>query len=177
MKLSFEHPHQCSQKSKITHNHQNFFDIHFLGSMKRTPSIKPLVELFLDCKIKAVIPHLLKPNVAIKYKLGDIPTFLIFKTDSGTRIGAHRKQLKLGLISREHALKHIHIFIATFQAPKNKRRWIRWGMGLEGRFSKRWQIETGFRDMNRILPTHHARKDSTKILMFAMQMWTTICIF
>lgn len=146
-------------------------DIRYLGSMKRTPSIKPLVELYLDGRIKAVIPHLLKPSAATTYKLGDIPTFLIFKTDPGTRIGDLRKELKLGLITREKALKHIHIFITTFRAPKNKRRWIRWGMGLVRRFSKRWQIETGFRDMNRILPTSHARKYCTKTLMFAMQMW------
>jgi hypothetical protein len=146
-------------------------DIRYLGSMKRTPSIKPLVEQFLDGKIKAVISHLLKASAATQYKLGDIPTFLIFKTDPGTRIGELRKQLKLGIMTREQAIKHIHIFITTFKAPKSKRRWIRWGMGLVRRFSKRWQIETGFRDMNRIFPTSHARKHSTKTLMFAMQMW------
>jgi hypothetical protein len=146
-------------------------DTRYLGSIKRTPSIKPLVEDYLDGKIKAVIFYLLKPSAATKYKLGDIPTFLIFKTDPGTRIGDLRNQLKFGLITRKDALKHIHIFITTFKAPRNKRRWIKWGMGLVRRFSKRWQIETGFRDMNRILPTSHARKYSTKTFMFAMQMW------
>jgi hypothetical protein len=146
-------------------------DIPYLGSMKRTPAIKPLVDQFLDGKIKAVIPHLLKPSAATKYKLGDISTFLIFKTDPGTRVKDLRMQLKMGSITREQAVKHIHIFITTFHAPRNKRKWIRWGMGLVRRFSKRWQIETGFRDMNRILPTSHARKHSTKTLMFAMQMW------
>jgi len=146
-------------------------DIRYLGSMKRTPSIKPLVEQFLDGKIKAIIPHLLKASVATKYKLGDISTFLIFKTDPGTRIGDLRKHLKLGIITREQAIRHIHIFITTFKPPKSRRRWTRWGMGLVRRFSKRWQIETGFRDMNRIFPMSHARNPATKTLMFAMQMW------
>jgi len=146
-------------------------DIRYLGSMKRTPSIKLLVDQYLEGKIKAVIPYILKPSVATKYKLGNIPTFLIFKTDPGTRIGDFRKQLTLGVITREQALKYIHVFITTIKAPKNKRRWIRWGMGVVRRFSKRWQIETGFRDMNRILPISHARKHSTKTLMFATQMW------
>ena len=145
--------------------------IPYLGTMKRTPSIKPLVEDYFDGKIPSVIPFVLKQNAGTVYKWGDIPTMLIFKTDPHTRLRDLQKQVQMGEITREKALEHIHIFITTLKPPRNKHQWGKWGSGLAQRFRKRWRIECGFRDMNQIPPASHARNHGTKTLMFAFQMW------
>ena len=65
----------------------------------------------------------------------------------------------------------MHIFITTISPPKKKSALVRWGLGLAQDIRHRWQIETGFRDLNRINPTSHARDHETKTLMFAFQMF------
>jgi hypothetical protein len=142
----------------------------YLGSVKHTPTVKKAIKAYLEGKSKAVILFALNPSTKSRYKRGPVKCFLILKPDRGTRLRDLQKQITAGTLSEKDAMEHVHTFVTTVHPPREHRRLVHWGLGLLKKFSKRWRIETGFRDMNRILPASHARTHATKTFMFLFQM-------
>jgi hypothetical protein len=143
----------------------------YTGSIKKTAPIKSIVQDYLDGKCKPVVPYTLNPTQYTFYKFGPIPVYLVMKSDPGIRMRDLRKQLKNGQITRTKALEHIHVFVTTEKPPHQKSLLVRWGLARIQHFKKRWRIETGFRDLNRFMPTSHARSNMTKLLWMSMRMF------
>jgi hypothetical protein len=147
----------------------------YLGSIKHTPGVKKAIKAYLAGTRKAVAPFALNQSQFTTYKLGPLACYLILKPDRGTRFRDLQAQLAAGTITEAEAMKHIHSFVTTFHPPRQRRRLVHWGFGLLNKFSKRWRIETGFRDLKRILPASHARSHATKTFMFLFQMFAYNC--
>lgn len=143
----------------------------YTGSFKRTAPIKAIVEDYLDGNCKPVVAYSLNPNQATFHNFGPIPVYLVMKCDPGMRMRDLRKQLKTGKMTRSKALEHIHVFVTTEKAPRQKYLLVRWGLALIQQFKKRWRIETGFRDLNRFMPTSHARSNMSKLLWMSLRMF------
>jgi hypothetical protein len=147
----------------------------YLGSIKHTPGVKKAIKAYLAGKRKAVTPFALNPSQFTTYQVGPVPCYLILKPDRGTRLRDLQKQLASGTLTEADAMEHVHAFVTTLHPPRQRRRLVHWGLGLLNKFSKRWRIETGFRDLNRMLPASHARNHATKTIMFAFQMFAYNC--
>ncbi len=151
-------------------------DIPYTGTMKKTPGVRPVVDAYLDGKFLPVVAHVLNQNQFTHYKLGPVAVHIIMKTDPGTRARDLRKALRAGKITREEARKKIHVFVTTESPPREKGKLVRWGLAIAQGFRRRWRIESGFRDLNRLFPTSHARSNDSKQLwlvlrMFAFNAW------
>jgi hypothetical protein len=143
----------------------------YTGTMKKTAPIKRIVEDHFDGKCKPVVFYTLNPTQYTHHNFGPISVFLIMKTDPGMRMRDLRKQLQTGQITRAKALEHIHVFVTSETPPKQKSLLVRWGLARIQFFKKRWRIETGFRDLNRFMPTSHARANVSKLLWMSMRMF------
>jgi len=142
----------------------------YLGSIKHTPTVKKAIKAYLAGETKAVIKFTLNQNAKSQYKLGPVECHLIMKPDRGTRLRDLQKQIAAGKMTENDAMEHVHTFVTTMHPPREHRRLVHWGLGLLKKFSKRWRIETAFRDLKRILPASHARTHATKTFMFIFQM-------
>jgi hypothetical protein len=144
--------------------------VRYLGSIKHTPAVKKAINAYLAGKTKSVIQFTLNPSAKTQYKLGPVDCHLIMKPDRGTRLRDLQKQIAAGKLTVDQAMEHVHTFVTTMPPPRERRRLVHWGLGLLKKFSKRWRIETAFRDLKRILPANHARNHATKTFMFVFQM-------
>ncbi|OLS16029.1 MAG: hypothetical protein RBG13Loki_0357 [Promethearchaeota archaeon CR_4] len=148
----------------------------YLGSIKRLPKeVKKAIKAYLAGTGKSVVAITLHPTPTCQYDNGLLQCYLILKPDRGKRVGDLQAEIAAGTLTEKKAMEHVHAFVTTMRAPRNKRRWASWGLGLVRRFSKRWRIETGFRDIRRHVPASRARNAATKTLLVAFQMFAYDC--
>ena len=65
--------------------------------------------------------------------------------------------------------------LTTNKLPIGKKKNQGWAVQICNRYLKRWQIETGFRDLNRISPPSNARTNTRKFLMTSVRYWVYNC--
>jgi len=148
----------------------------YLGSIKRLPkAVKDAIKAYLAGTGKSVVAITLHPTPTCQYDNGPLQCYLILKPDRGKRVGYLQAEIAAGTLTEKKAMEHVHAFVTTMRAPRNKHRWGNWGLGLVRRFSKRWRIETGFRDMRRHVPVSRARNAATKTLLVVFQMFAYNC--
>jgi len=150
----------------------NQLDIQFTGSIKKSPRVKEVVDAYLAGECRPVVPFALKQGTKTFYKLGDVPAHLILKVHRGERARDVRKALAAGTLTLEETRKKVHVFVTTERPPRERGKLVPWGLSLVAAFRRRWRIETGFRDLNRLFPTSHARSNSAKMFVLALQMFT-----
>lgn len=148
----------------------------YLGSIKRVPKVvKDAIKAYLVGTGKAVTAITLYPTRSCQYDNGPLHCYLILKPDRGKRVRDLQKEIAAGTLTEKDAMEHVHAFVTTMHAPRNRRRLVHWGLGLVRRFAKRWRIETGFRDMRRHMPASRARNAATKTLLVVFQMFAYNC--
>jgi len=155
-------------------------NLSYTGTMKRTPSIRKLVDQFLRGTCSSVIQHVLQPHAGCRVPHGAIQVHLIFKVDPRKRARDLQRKVASGKLSLIKAREHVHVFITTRAPPARKDKLVRWGMRLVQEFRKRWRIETGFRDHDIFTPASHARNNATKNFLHALDaaaynMWKIQC--
>jgi hypothetical protein len=152
-----------------------FLGVSYTGPMKRTPTIRALVDQYLDAKSNAVISYKLQPSPTTRFKVGAIPVHVIFKAEPGKRVRDIRIALNAGKITRAEARKHVHVFITTEPDPTKASGLISWGMRIAQIFRHRWRIETGFRVSDGFTPSSHARSNKAKTFWLVMDRFNYNC--
>ena len=74
-------------------------------------------------------------------------------------------------LAMKDATTHIRDQMTTYPPPKGKKKQQGWANRICHEYDHRWNIETGFRDLNRISPPSNARTNLRKFLMFTVRFW------
>lgn len=143
-------------------------DIHYFGPFIKTVNVKKKMKHFLEHGGTGVYRYGLKGG-GYWNKKNPADTRLIFNTKEEIGLKGIRKKFMDGKITLKEAMEKIHVFISTKPLPRarrqregQKRAWVKW-------YSRRWWIETAFRDLNAFFPTVHARTDAAKTLAMSMR--------
>jgi hypothetical protein len=104
------------------------------------------------------------------YKYNSLPGWIIFGTINNISIEDLRKQVKAKSMSIDDALKRIYALFTTDSPPPKGSRRTAWANNLRKLYKKRWYIESGFRDTNRLMDVEHPRNHGSKFLMLGLRM-------
>jgi hypothetical protein len=72
-------------------------------------------------------------------------------------------------------MKEIMVMITTFPPLKGIKQLQGWSVGICRKYDRRWQIETGFKDLNRMCPPSNAWTNDRKYLMRSVHYWIYNC--
>jgi hypothetical protein len=120
-----------------------FLGVPYTGPMKRTPTIRKLIDQYINVQSKAVVSVQIQPNITTRFKVGAIPVHVIFKAEAGKSARDIRAALAAGKITRAEARKHIHVFITTEKDPRRAASLISWGMRIANIFRYRMAYRNG----------------------------------
>lgn len=146
-------------------------NINYIGPYKKWKPIKRLIEDYIKNGGNYIHQHLIKGDPTKYYHLSPIPIYIIFTNRQGRRLREIRQDWKQKKISLKEATKQIMVMATTFTSPSGKKQRHGWAIGICKKYDKRWQIETGFRDLNRISPPSNAHTNARKYMMRSAQYW------
>lgn len=145
--------------------------IFYIGPYKKWAPIKRLIEDYLKNGKHYIQEYLLKGAPAQWYHSPAIKLNLIFINRRGKRLRDIRQTyLKSGKKPKEF-YNDIMVMMTTYPPPKGKKKQQGWANRICHEYDHRWNIETGFRDLNRISPPSNARTNLRKFLMFTVRFW------
>lgn len=145
--------------------------IPYLGPYKRYPNIRKLVIKFLKGGGNYIFPSKICGAPKARKGRPSIDVTFILTNPRGRRLSEIRADYLSGAKSEADSLKEIMVMVTTDKPPKSKKVRQRWAVRLCQRYHVRWQIETGFRDVKRMVPESNARTNARKLLMFSARFW------
>ncbi|WP_371804785.1 transposase [Candidatus Lokiarchaeum ossiferum] len=145
--------------------------IHYIGPYRKWKPIKRLLEDYLKKGTHYIQPYTLKGAPKKCYHLPGIQVWLIFTNRQGRRLRDIRRDYQLRLIDLSEAMKEIMVMMTTKPPPKRKKAQQGWASSICQKYDRRWQIETGFRDINRLGPPSNAHTNARKFTMRSVQYW------
>ena len=146
-------------------------DIPYLGPYKRYPNIKKLILKFLHGGTKYIFSHEVWGAPATRKGRPPVEVTLILTNPRGRRLSEIQEDCMSGAKSEADCLKEIMVMVTTAKPPRSKKARQRWAVRLCQRYHVRWQIETIFRDVKRMVPASNARTNGRKLLMFSARFW------
>jgi hypothetical protein len=150
-------------------------NIQYIGPYKKYAPIKDILVDYLKTGKDYIVPYTIKGAPANYYKKTGIKVWLIITNGRGRRLREIRTEYLTKTKSEEDCLEELMVMLTTYQPPKGKKRKQGWAVQIFNRYLKRWQIETGFRDLNRIAPPSNARTNARKFLMTSVRYWVYNC--
>lgn len=126
---------------------------------------------FLQNVGKYVHNYTIKGAPANFYHNSGIDVFLIFTNRQGNRLREIRAEYLASEKVAQEFLDEIMVMMTTIPPPKRKKALQRWVIRICHLYDPRWNIETGFRDLNRISPPSHAWTNERKFFMFTVRLW------
>lgn len=139
--------------------------IPYIGPYKKYAPIKRILVKYLKAGKNYIVPYTFK----------GINVWLIITNGQGRRLREIRTEYLTKTKSEKDCLKELMVILTTYQPPKGKKSKQGWAVQICNRYHKRWQIETGFRDLNRIAPPSNARTNARKFLMTTVRYWVYNC--
>ena len=149
----------------------NIRGIYYVGPYKKWAPIKRIIEDFLNKGGDYIRKYTIKGAPVKYYRLPGIPVWLILTNRQGRRLRDIRRDIKRKRLILEDAMKEIMVMVTTFPPPAGNKQRQGWAVGICRKYDRRWQIETGFRDLNRISPPSNAHTNARKFLMRSVQYW------
>jgi len=147
----------------------------YIGPYKKWPRIKKEVKDYLENGGEYIRKYYIKGAPAKFYHSPAIQTTIIFTNRHGKRLREIRADYFKDKTKLNERMAEIMVMITTFQPPPGKREQQGWAVGICNKYDRRWQIETGFKDLNRTSPPSNARTNDRKYLMRSVQYWTYNC--
>lgn len=149
--------------------------VSYIGPYKKLAAIKRIILHFLETGKDYIIPYTIKGAPAKYYKETSIPIWLILTNPRGRRLNEIRQDYLMKTKSLKECMKEIMVMMTTEHPPKGRKARQGWAMQIFHRYTSRWHIETGFRDLNRITPTSNARTNGRKFFMNTVRYWIFNC--
>lgn len=145
--------------------------INYIGPYKKYPKIKKLIINYLQNGGNYIHSYDIQGAPANFYHSPNIPVTLIFTNRRGKRLREIREEhLASGKPAKEF-LNEIMVMMTTIKPPKGKKARQGWAVQICHMYDSRWNIETGFRDLNRESPPSNARTNTRKFFMFTVRLW------
>ncbi|MBD3353902.1 MAG: hypothetical protein GF364_20635 [Candidatus Lokiarchaeota archaeon] len=72
-------------------------------------------------------------------------------------------------------MKEIMVMCTTNDPPRGDKARRGWSLNILLMYDHRWQIDTGFKDLNRITPSSNAHTEERKFLMTSVMYWAYNC--
>jgi hypothetical protein len=145
--------------------------IHYIGPYKKMAPIKKIILDYLIHGKQYIIPYVIKGAPAAHYHSPSIQVWLILTNRRGRRLREIRKDYLDGKITDKEAMQEIFVIVTNIPPPRGKKAQQGWAVKICHAYDSRWNIETGFRDLNRIGNLSNARKNERKFFMFSLRFW------
>jgi Transposase DDE domain len=145
--------------------------IYYLGPYRKWAPIRRAIILFLRTGKDYIFPYTIKGAPAKYYHKPGIRVWVILSNRRNRRLREIRKDFMDGTRSLGESVKDLLPMITSHPPPKGKKRCQGWARQICHRYDHRWQIESGFRDLNRTTPPSNARTNGRKHLMFSVRFW------
>ncbi|QEE16161.1 transposase [Promethearchaeum syntrophicum] len=145
--------------------------IHYIGPYRKWKPIKRLLERYLKKDIHYIQSYIVRGAPKKFYHLPGIHVWLIFTNRQGRRLRDIRQDFKQRRIDLTEAMKEIMVMMTTKPPPRCKKAQQGWASSICQKYDRRWQIETGFRDINRLGPPSNAHTNARKLTMRSVQYW------
>jgi hypothetical protein len=145
--------------------------IHYIGPYKKMAPIKKIILKYLVDGKQYIVPYVIKGAPAKCYHLPQQQVWLILTNRQGRRLREIRSDYLKGILTQQDAMKEIFVIVTNIPPPKGKKAQQGWAVKVCHAYDSRWNIETGFRDSNRIGSLSNARKNVRKFFMFSLRFW------
>jgi len=145
--------------------------IKYIGPYKKWSGIKKQIIDYLENGGDYVRNYTIKGAPAKFYHSPKIQVTLIFTNRQGRRLRDIRADYLHDRSTLTERIKEIMVMMTTFIPPKGSKRRQGWAVGICRKYDRRWQIETGFKDLNRMGPPSNSRTNSRKYFMRSSQYW------
>jgi len=136
-------------------------NIHYIGPYKKYAPVKRKIENYIKKGGKYIIPH----------TINGIKVWLILTNRQGRRLRDIRMDYLKKIKTLDECVTEIMPMLTTVQPPAGKKKCQGWAIQICRVYDHRWQIETGFRDLNRISPPSNARTNARKLFMCSVRYW------
>jgi len=145
--------------------------ISYIGPYKKHAPIKRIIEQYIRKGGKYVIPYSIKGAPAKYYHAPKQKIWLILTNRRGRRLREIRKDFLNEKSDLQESMKEIFVIATNIPPPRGKRACQGWAVRICHAYDSRWNIETGFRDLNRIGELSNARTNERKFFMFSLRFW------
>jgi len=149
----------------------NVRNIPYIGPYKKYAPIKRIIEQYLKDGKEYIIPYQIKGAPAKYYHLPTQQVWLILTNRRGRRLRDIRKDYLDGTLTLADSMKEIFVIVTTLVPPRGKKARQGWAVKVCHAYDSRWNIETGFRDANRIGWITNARTNTRRLFMFTLRFW------
>lgn len=149
-------------------------NIQYIGPYKKYAPIKKIIENYIQNGGDYINKYRIKGAPSKHYKKFQT-IWLILTNRQGRRLREIRKDYLDGNATLSESMKEIMVMCTTKPPPKGKKACQGWAHHICDVYDHRWQIETGFKDLNRISPPSNARTNERKLLMFSVRYWVYNC--
>ncbi len=131
----------------------------------------PTFDLLDALRARDIFSHNVWGAPATRKGRPPVEVTLILTNPRGRRPSEIQEDCMSGAKSEADSLKEIMVMVTTAKPPRSKKARQRWAVRLCQRYHVRWQIETSFRDVKRMVPASNARTNCRKLLMFSAAFW------
>jgi hypothetical protein len=145
--------------------------IDYIGPYRKWKSVIRIVEHYIKYGGDYVVPYTVKGAPHKYYNQPGIQVYLILTNRQGRRLRDIRRDYAKKLKTLTECTKEIMVMMTTVRPPAEKKKRHGWSVQICRMYDHRWQIETGFRDLNRISPPSNARTNTRKLFMFSVRFW------
>ena len=146
-------------------------NVAYLGLYKKYAPIKRKLSDYIQNGGDYMFSYQIKGGAKEYYGISPIKVTAIITNYEGRRLREIRADFLDHKLSLTEAMKELTVIITTHHPPRSMRARQGWGVGICERYHRRWQIETGFRDCNRLGPTSNARTNTRQFLMESVKLW------
>lgn len=146
-------------------------EIHYIGPYKKWAPVKRIIKKYIMHGGKYIVPYTIKGAPKKHYNKSGIQIWLILTNRQGRRLRDIRRDYLKKQKSLDECMKEIMVMATTNAPPSGKKKSQGWAVQICRVYDHRWQIETGFRDLNRISPPSNARTNTRKLFMCSVRYW------
>ena len=145
--------------------------VHYVGPYKKFPKVKRIIWDYIKRGGDYIVPYTIRGAPAQHYNKLGINVWLILTNRQGRRLRDIRSDHSSGRSTADESTKEIMVMMTTVPPPLGGRKRQGWSVQICRVYDRRWQIETGFRDLNRVSPSSNARTNTRKLFMSSVRYW------
>ena len=146
-------------------------NIDYIGPYKRYKKVKQIIENYIKNGGDYIHTYTVKGAPKKNYGKPGVKLYFILTNRQGRRLREIRQDYLRGNKTLQECMKEIMVMATTKPPPKGKKQRQGWARHICSTYDHRWQIETGFRDLNRISPSSNARTNTRKLFMCSVRYW------
>lgn len=145
--------------------------IDFIGPYKKYAPIWRAIGTYIKKGGSYIVHYVIYGALAKYYKQSGVDVWFIFTNRYGHRLHEIRRDYLSGAKPLKESVQEIMVILTTVAHLRRKKRRQGWAVQICQVYDRRWQIETGFRDLNRITPSSNAWTNTRKLFMCSAGYW------